>query len=110
MLRQKTKCQGDLAPMIWIRKPRPRAQVNCDNVDWQMTTIIRQHAAPLRDLLARSTCTPGGETLYPELTPGKSGLSENSFALIDILRSLTSIDEGHTRHESQMLTPIVHSA
>ena len=34
------------------------------------------------------TGTRGEGALYPELTPGKSGLTKNSFALIDHLRSI----------------------
>lgn len=34
------------------------------------------------------TGTPGEGLLYPPLTPGKSGLSKESFALIDHLRSI----------------------
>ena len=34
------------------------------------------------------TGTPGEGSLYPELSPGKSGLSKTSFALIDHLRSI----------------------
>lgn len=34
------------------------------------------------------TGTPGEGALYPELMPGKSGLSKTSYALIDQLRSI----------------------
>ena len=34
------------------------------------------------------TGTPGEGALYPELSPGKSGLTKASFALIDQLRSI----------------------
>jgi mRNA interferase MazF len=34
------------------------------------------------------TRTPGEGSLYPELAPGKSGLTKTSFALIDHLRSI----------------------
>jgi len=34
------------------------------------------------------TGTPGKGSLYPELSPGKSGLTKASFALIDHLRSI----------------------
>ena len=34
------------------------------------------------------TGTPGEGALYPELSPGKSGLTKTSFALIDHLRSV----------------------
>lgn len=34
------------------------------------------------------TGTPGEGLLYPELTPGSSGLAKTSFALIDHLRSI----------------------
>lgn len=34
------------------------------------------------------TGTPGEGSLYPELSPGKSGLTKTSFALIDHLRSV----------------------
>jgi mRNA interferase MazF len=34
------------------------------------------------------TGTPGEGALYPELSPGKSGLTKASFALIDHLRSI----------------------
>lgn len=34
------------------------------------------------------TGTPGEGLLYPELTPGKSGLAKKSFALVDHLRSI----------------------
>ena len=34
------------------------------------------------------TGTPGEGSLYPELSPGKSGLTKTSFALIDHLRSI----------------------
>ena len=34
------------------------------------------------------TGTPGEGSLYPELSPGKSGLTKVSFALIDHLRSI----------------------
>ena len=34
------------------------------------------------------TGTPGEGSLYPELSPGKSGLTKASFALIDPLRSI----------------------
>lgn len=34
------------------------------------------------------TGTPGVGSLYPELSPGKSGLTKASFALIDHLRSI----------------------
>ncbi len=34
------------------------------------------------------TGTPGEGSLYPELSPGKSGLRKTSFALIDHLRSI----------------------
>ncbi|MCX6591270.1 MAG: type II toxin-antitoxin system PemK/MazF family toxin [Acidobacteria bacterium] len=34
------------------------------------------------------TGTPGEGLLYPTLTPGKSGLTKTSFALIDHLRSI----------------------
>jgi len=34
------------------------------------------------------TGTPGEGTLYPELSPGKSGLTKTSYALIDHLRSI----------------------
>lgn len=34
------------------------------------------------------TGTPGEGSLYPELSPGKSGLTKASFALIDHLRSI----------------------
>jgi len=33
------------------------------------------------------TGTPGEGALYPELSPGRSGLAKKSFALIDHLRS-----------------------
>ena len=34
------------------------------------------------------TGTPGEGALYPELSPGKSGLTKTSYALIDHLRSI----------------------
>ena len=34
------------------------------------------------------TGTPGEGSLYPELSPGKSGLNKTSYALIDHLRSI----------------------
>ena len=34
------------------------------------------------------TGTPGDGALYPELSPGKSGLNKTSFALVDHLRSV----------------------
>jgi mRNA interferase MazF len=34
------------------------------------------------------TGTPGEGSLYPELSPGKSGLTKTSFALLDHLRSI----------------------
>lgn len=34
------------------------------------------------------TGTPGEGSLYPELSPGKSGLAKTSFALIDHIRSI----------------------
>jgi mRNA interferase MazF len=34
------------------------------------------------------TGTPGEGSLYPELSPGKSGLTKTSYALIDHLRSI----------------------
>jgi mRNA interferase MazF len=34
------------------------------------------------------TGTPGDGALYPVLSPGKSGLTKNSYALIDHLRSI----------------------
>ena len=34
------------------------------------------------------TGTPGDGALYPELSPGKSGLAKTSYALIDHLRSV----------------------
>lgn len=34
------------------------------------------------------TRTPGEGALYPELSPGKSGLTKTSYALIDHLRSI----------------------
>lgn len=34
------------------------------------------------------TGTPGEGALYPELSPGKSGLTKRSYALIDHLRSI----------------------
>lgn len=34
------------------------------------------------------TATPGEGALYPELSPGKSGLTRTSYALIDHLRSI----------------------
>ncbi|HKQ70891.1 MAG TPA: type II toxin-antitoxin system PemK/MazF family toxin, partial [Polyangiaceae bacterium] len=34
------------------------------------------------------TATPGEGALYPELSPGKSGLTKTSYALIDHLRSV----------------------
>lgn len=34
------------------------------------------------------TGTPGEGSLYPELSPGKSGLTRTSFALVDHLRSI----------------------
>jgi mRNA interferase MazF len=34
------------------------------------------------------TWTPGDGALYPELSPGKSGLNKTSFALVDHLRSV----------------------
>lgn len=34
------------------------------------------------------TATPGKGALYPELSPGKSGLTRASYALIDQLRSI----------------------
>jgi mRNA interferase MazF len=34
------------------------------------------------------TGTPGEGALYPELSPGKSGLTKTSFALVDHLRSV----------------------
>ena len=34
------------------------------------------------------TATPGEGALYPELAPGKSGLTKTSYALIDHLRSV----------------------
>jgi mRNA interferase MazF len=34
------------------------------------------------------TGTPGEGSLYPELSPGKSGLTKTSFALVDHLRSI----------------------
>ena len=34
------------------------------------------------------TATPGEGALYPELSPGKSGLNKTSYALIDHLRSI----------------------
>lgn len=34
------------------------------------------------------TGTPGDGALYPELSPGKSGLTRTSYALIDHLRSI----------------------
>jgi mRNA interferase MazF len=34
------------------------------------------------------TGTPGAGALYPELAPGKSGLTKTSYALIDHLRSI----------------------
>ncbi len=34
------------------------------------------------------TGTPGEGALYPELSPGRSGLTKSSFALIDHLRSV----------------------
>jgi mRNA interferase MazF len=34
------------------------------------------------------TGTPGTGSLYPELSPGKSGLTKTSFALVDHLRSI----------------------
>lgn len=34
------------------------------------------------------TGTPGQGALYPELSPGKSGLTKTSYALIDHLRSI----------------------
>ncbi len=34
------------------------------------------------------TGTPGDGALYPELAPGKSGLTRTSYALIDHLRSV----------------------
>ena len=40
------------------------------------------------------TGTPGEGLLYPQLSPGKSGLAKKSFALIDHLRS---IDKGRVR-------------
>lgn len=34
------------------------------------------------------TGTPGAGALYPELSPGKSGLTKTSYALVDHLRSI----------------------
>ena len=34
------------------------------------------------------TGTPGEGALYPQLSPGKSGLTKTSYALIDHLRSI----------------------
>ena len=34
------------------------------------------------------TGTPGEGSLYPELSPGKSGLTKTSYGLIDHLRSI----------------------
>jgi mRNA interferase MazF len=34
------------------------------------------------------TGTPGDGALYPELSPGKSGLTKTSYALVDHLRSI----------------------
>lgn len=34
------------------------------------------------------TGTPGEGALYPELSPGKSGLTKTSYALIDHMRSI----------------------
>jgi mRNA-degrading endonuclease toxin of MazEF toxin-antitoxin module len=34
------------------------------------------------------TGTPGEGALYPELSPGKSGLTKTSYALVDHLRSI----------------------
>ena len=49
------------------------------------------------------TGTPGDGALYPEIAPGKSGLTRTSFALIDHLRS---IDKRRVRRVFGRLTPI----
>ena len=41
------------------------------------------------------TGTPGEGALYPELSPGESGLTKTSYALIDHLRS---VDKRRIRH------------
>ena len=47
------------------------------------------------------TGTPGEGSLYPELLPGKSGLTKASYALIDHLRS---IDKGRIRRVFGIVT------
>jgi mRNA interferase MazF len=49
------------------------------------------------------TGTPGEGSLYPELSPGKSGLTKTSFALIDHLRS---IDKRRIRRVFGRTTPV----
>lgn len=49
------------------------------------------------------TGTPGEGALYPELSPGKSGLTKTSYALIDHLRS---IDKRRIRRSFGRLTPV----
>jgi mRNA interferase MazF len=48
------------------------------------------------------TGTPGAGALYPELSPGKSGLTKASYALIDHLRS---IDKRRIRRVFGRVTP-----
>jgi mRNA interferase MazF len=48
------------------------------------------------------TGTPGEGPLYPPLTPGRSGLRKQSFALIDQLRS---IDKRRVRRVFGRITP-----
>jgi mRNA-degrading endonuclease toxin of MazEF toxin-antitoxin module len=47
------------------------------------------------------TGTPGEGALYPELSPGKSGLTKTSYALIDHLRS---IDKRRIRRMFELIT------
>jgi len=48
------------------------------------------------------TGTPGEGALYPELSPGRSGLAKRSFALIDHLRS---VDKRRVRRVFGQLLP-----
>ena len=48
------------------------------------------------------TGTPGEGALYPELSPGRSGLAKKSFALIDHLRS---VDKRRVRRVFGQLLP-----